>query len=330
MRLKKILSHRRTELWPSWQLVYEWEDILSIQLDLPIAHVSKTYVILFKIFRRLGLSSLVQWIDLKGKETSGQSLYFVMNADKYFNYPLTKNTVPVIIDFYLSKQDLPEFYAAYKNCECVLISSLEAFNFLKNNNCPLEIHHFPLSLPDKYKLYENSTFEKKINVLFAGRRNPILWDYVKKYAEENPDFEYVYQTNQNGILLYESNKKGILGEFNSREGYINLLRSAKISFYATPGMDEIENRTNGFNQVTPRFFELLSSGCLLIGRYPSNPDTEFYNLNEFCPGVHTYSEFKTLMESLSTKSYSKNDYIIYLNKHYTSMRAEQLKSMNTL
>ncbi len=48
--------------------------------------------------------------------------------------------------------------------------------------------------------------------------------------------------------------------------YINLLRASKISFYSTPGIDGGEKRTGGFNPVTPRYLELLSAQCQLLGK----------------------------------------------------------------
>jgi len=327
MKLKKIISDRKSEQWPSWQIVYEWEDIFSNSLNIPISDPDKAEVFIFKVFRRLRMLKLIQWLDFK-RNLPAQSIYFVMYTGKSFIYPQIKSTIPAIIDFYLRREDLEEFYIAYQNCECVLISSKEAFQFLKDNGCPLKIYHFPLSISDKYKLTEQSSFKKTIDVLFAGRRNPVLWDYVKRYALLNPDFEYVYQVNIDGKLTYESNKKGVIGDYQSREEYISLIKSAKISFYATPGMDGNEDKTGGFNQVTPRFLELMSAGCLLIGRYPANPDTDFYELNEYCPFVDSYQEFETLLNQyLVMESYPKEKYIKYLNKHYSSVRANQLAEM---
>jgi len=327
MKLGKILSDRKIQLWPSWQIVYEWEDILSKDLNIPITYVTGTENVMFKVFRRLKLLKYIQWLSSKSKVTA-PSLYFEMYADKNFSYGLKKNIIPVIIDFFLKKEELPEFHTAHQNCDLILISSLEAFNFLKTNNSSLNIQHFPLSISDNYRLTENSHYKKDIDVLMAGRKNPVIWEYLQRYSTENKEFEYVYQINVDGKLMYESNKKGVIGEFHSREEYIDLLRSAKISFYATPGVDGGEERTNGFNPVTPRFLELMTAGCLLMGRYPINAETEFYELEEYCPRIESYEEFINILENYNLlDSYPKEKYIKYLDKHYTSVRAKQLENI---
>ncbi|OON67485.1 hypothetical protein B0919_17790 [Hymenobacter sp. CRA2] len=132
----------------------------------------------------------------------------------------------------------------------------------------------------------------------------------------------------NGEFYYESNKNGIIGKFQSREKYLELLRASRISFYSTPGIDGGEVRTGGFNPVTPRYLELLSAQCRLIGKYPDNEETEFYELKKVCPSVGSYEEFEQVMlRYLNDDKPSFDTHRAILDKHYTSCRATLLKEI---
>ena len=147
----------------------------------------------------------------------------------------------------------------------LLIPDIEALNYLKANNCPIRLFHFPLSLPDKYKLASDATFSKVYDIIMPGRINIVLWHYLQDYLIEHPEIEFLHLVQIDGKHFYNSNKSGIVGESENRQTYLNLLRSSKVAFYSTPGMDGGIERTGGFNPVTPRFLEncigWLSSYC---------------------------------------------------------------------
>jgi hypothetical protein len=232
--------------------------------------------------------------------------------------------VPIIIDFW-GKNTLKSFYNYYKNCPFILISSIEVFEYLKKNNSPLNIYHFPLSLPDKYKLDEKRTNNKKYDIVLAGRINPILWKYLKEFEKSHPNIEYLFQEQINGELFYRSNKMGIIGKFQSRNSYFELIKSARICFYASPGIDSGEFRTGGFNPITPRFLEFLSAGCHVIARYPLNEESCFYKMESICPPINTYKEFEEQLSwALSAKDQPIQRNSNYLSNHYTSKRVPLL------
>ena len=234
MKIKKILTERKNWNWRSAQIVAEWEDAISTHFNLPISNVNKLFHHILWRINKYKLGKLLIFIDSL-HPVNNYNLYFNMEASTEVQLTNIKNIIPIIIDFWLKKSELEEFYKCHSNCKLMLISSKEVYEFLKINNCPIPIFHFPLSLPDKYISKDLLNYKKTIDFLFAGRRDTVFWNYIKMYEKENPDIEYVYQELHGTIPAYISNKKGKLGDYYSRESYTKLLQNAKIAFYSTPG-----------------------------------------------------------------------------------------------
>lgn len=332
--LLKIYSDRHFQNWPSQHIVYEWEDEIAKSLKIPILESPFQNNYITKIVSRIWKNAFKN--DLTGgldgiNCRKGNFLYFEMTPKKFRSFSNNRNAIPIIIDYW-ERENVEYLNHYYRKCQFILISSLEVLNFLKKNNCNLNLMHFPLSLPDKYHLEPSQIFKKHYDIVLAGRTNPVLWEYLKKYEHMHPEIEYLYQEQQNGELYYRSNKHGIIGNFHRREEYINLIRSAKISFYSTPGIDGGEKRTGGFNPLTPRFLELLSAGCHVIARYVHNEESEFFQLESICPSVNSYEEFEKQMNfALNSKDQPIKRNSDYLLKHYTSMRIDTLKKViNTI
>lgn len=329
-----IYSDREFQTWPSWQVVYEWEDILAEKLNLKILNSQKACITtaffdraIAHLSRRLNLSRETVFSRVDALTLKKKFLYFSMNPRSSFDFSTSKHSIPIIIDFW-KDTNLDAFYKSYRNCKYILISSLEVFDFLKKNQCSLNIYHFPLSLPDQYRITNHSVFNKKYDVVLVGRRNLVLWEYLQKYEKEHPSIEYLYQEQINEELYYVSNKTGVVGKFHSRESYFELLKSARISFYSTPGIDGGEARTGGFNPITPRLFEILAAGCHLIARYPQNEETTYFQLNNLCPSIDSYFLFEQeLGRALSEKSPPIQRNVEYLDKHYTSKRIDLLNEI---
>lgn len=334
MKVKKILSDRYYQTWPSWQIVYEWENELSNSLNLPIinspANIPTTNNFLYRKLKSIDTRFFKGRLDESLNEIltllAEYSLYFEMHPKNYKSFSNSKKTIPIVVDFW-DKSNIELYKRIYLNCPCLLVTSLEVLNFLKENNFKNRLIHFPMSLPSIYKLEPNYLFDKKYDIVLAGRTNSVLWNYLKNYELQNPEIEYLYQIEQNGELYYISNKRGIIGKIHSREEYINLIKSARISFYATPGLDGGEERTNGFNPVTPRFFELLAAGCHLIARYPKNVETDFFQLESICPSINSYEDFQKQLEVGLSSSQPIGKNADYLSKHYTSTRIKILNEL---
>lgn len=335
MRIKNIYTDRYFQNWPSWDLIYEWEDVFEEQSALKLIDSRKASIVskffdrvFLSVARRLHLpeNKLIQIVDRCVSKS--KSLYFEIYPNNSFQFSTSENTIPVIIDFWKT-QDLDAFYKNYQNCKLILISSKEVYSFLKENGCKLNIAHFPLSLSDKYKIDLSSPVNKKYDIILAGRTSPVLISYLKEFEKNNPEVEYLMAKHIDNQLYFESNKSGLIGNFHQRIDYVNLLRMAKVGFYSTPGIDGGEERTGGFNPVTPRLFELAAAGCSIIARYPENEDTHYFNLKTFYPAVNDYSSFeKQLKAALSkdAKEVQKHNKE-FLESHYTSNRVLLLKQI---
>lgn len=319
--LHSILTDRHYQSWPSWQIVYEWEDELSFLLHIPLRNTpslpSNLVYSTFKRFDNRFFKGYMEYITRPRKKSeSGLSLYFEMHMKPYRCFSNEASIIPVLIDFWLP-DNIKVLKKMYAHCPYLLVTNLEVLHFLKEHQFRNKLVHFPMTLPSRYQLNGDEVFDKKYDIVVAGRKNSILWDYLLRYEKQHPDIEYLHQVEQNGELFYRSNQTGIVGKFQSREEYIELIRSAKVAFYATPGMDEGAARTTGFNPVTPRFFELLGAGCHVLARYPDTVETRFYTMKEISPAIMSYEQFEeALTDSLRSEvPVAKN--AVYLKSHYT-------------
>lgn len=311
-----ILSHRGYEHWPSWDLVYEWEDAISKHYPAKIYH--DTYR--RQSSKKLAKYRFLDWFILP----FGKKIVFHMTPQVNNFADHHHNIIPCIIDFYLkSEEELNAFYRSYAKHKLVLISSKEAYDFLIQQNCPLNIQHWALSISNIYE--PKSEYRKEYDLVMVGRQNPILEGFVHEYAKRHRDFVYVYRIIEGTNFHYYSSKGEFVGDINNREDYIKLMRKSRIGLYSTANIDS----DNGipYNQVTPRFLELISSGCHIIARYKKNSDTDYYGLEQLCKSIDTYEQFEEKMDYARTHRVDTDIYRNYLKKHYTSARVEQLKQI---
>lgn len=340
LNLEVIFTDRYFEPSFSWHLIFEWEDVFSQELGLELMDSRKVSAVTkyagkaFNFASRtfhipddllLSLFSIVDKVTCRKKGLN----ILLLNLKRRFYFAASRNTIPLVIDFWKTT-NLVAFYKNYKNCPAVLIPDLEVYTYLKDNHCPLNIYHLPLSLPDKYKLSPDTKFNKTYDIIMPGRINIVLWHYLQDYLKKYPDVEFIHMVQKEDRLhYYNSNKTGIIGLCEDRDAYMRLLRSSKVAFYSTAGIDGgAETRTGGFNPVTPRFLEIVSAGCEVIARYPKNEDTDYFELEKICASVASYEEFECqLNKALNEKETPVQRNAAYLAKHYTSVRAAALKQI---
>lgn len=322
MEINRILTCRNIDRQFFWQIVFEWEDILAQQMKVPLwaePRISKNP----HAFRFPFLGDVLTI----GK---GNILRFDLSSGKY-DFWNSKRVIPCIIDFITDMKRLAEFEYGYRKHPAVLISSLEAYKLLEQHGTRLKIAHWPLSLSDKYRITESTKYEKKFDLVLIGRQNPVLMEFVKEYSNHHTDFEYVYHPEGEKDFTYFTNKGQLIGKIAEREQYMRLTRQARCSLYSTQCIDGGPKWRSGYNQVTPRFLEMIASGCHVIARYKENPDTDFYELSKFSPMCDSYADFEIQMDKARNDDVDMLMYSQYLEKHYTTVRVEQLKTiLNTI
>ncbi len=323
MKIEQILTKRNWQHNYAYDLVYEWEDVFASTLQLPLVDekelINNRYVKLIPL-----LSTALQ--------TNKVSFAFEMESiGCHWFTNRKKNIIPFIIDYYPQEKGIygyDMFNFLYKKHPAVFVSSAEVYEHLKSlgDKIKVNIYHVGLSLSDKYRLAPNASFNKKYDLVLFGRQSPVLMGYLEQYKKNHQDFIYVYNKRINGQLLYYTSNGELLDDVNTRGKYMGLMKNAKCAFYTTPGIDS-EKVTHGFNQITPRFLELLSCGCHIIARYVDNADARFYEIDQFCKSIDNYSQFSQALDYARNNDVDIQKYASYLEKHYTSVRANQIKEI---
>ena len=313
-KVKNIISIRNKKdlRTRSWDIVFEWENIIAQKLNLNI--VEKKGSFFFFFMQRLHLSKAFNLLF----RSSHLSLEFVTDVKLKANSYASCNTIPIIIDFWYEKdEEIIKFIEHFKYVPLLFVTNKEVQTLLSSYVCPFAVEHFPLSLPDQYKLQDSSiTKGKEYEFGFVGRIDNFFWELIQKYAERHEDFEYVYSKGISVEREFWTNKGRYLGKDEGRESYINFLRKTKISSYSTPGMDETKKVK--YNQVTPRLLEMLANGCQVIGHYPLSDDVIWYNLPSVVKSVENYEDFEKELDSLRKKDFDFDKVSGFLSRHYTS------------
>lgn len=312
-----------------FNIIYEWEDVLARELGCNVINrsnlVFKFDEFCRKIYKKIPIPiyRLYNIIDFRKDKYIFMFDGSTKQQDGIYN---NKKYIPCIIDYFLSEDSFPKFVNAYRNNRLVLISNKQVYEYLKKKELPFCVEHFPLSLSDAYRTDE--VYEKKYDLIIAGRTNPLLMEYVERYERKYPERRIVRRRYIDGHFEYYLSSTGELVSMgDSREQYIELLRESKVALYTTPGMDGTRPDANGWNQVTPRFLEEVASQCHIIARYPKNADTDWYEMDKICDCVQSYEEFEGKMNEYCSCSVDLNRYKQYLEKHYTSKIVGILKEI---
>lgn len=323
-KVNSILSIRCTKPKSrSWDIVFEWEDILSNKLNIPIKDKKKSYI--SYLLQKLGVYEFIN----KRCRKDNLAIQFVSDIKPKFGAFMDCNTIPIIIDFWMVEdEEIKSFIKYFRNVPLLLVSNLEVVNVLKRYDCPFPVEHFPLSLPDKYSLENRNINENKIYEFgFIGRVDKYFKELLEKYSERHPDFEYVFSEGVTYDREYWTNKGKSLGKDKGRESYIEYLKKTKITCYSTPGMDKSKKETVRYNQVTPRVLEMLANGCQVIGHYPMSDDVLWYNLASVVPVANSYEQFEQLLDGMRKTSFDYDNVGSFLEQHYTSRRAVLLEEL---
>ena len=285
-----ILSERGYMNWPSWNVVYEWEDVIAQKNGCKIFTFREGIV--GKFIRR-GIREVNKHArkSLKYKMTdkSNARLLFVMNTAIYRDLP-TKNIIPVFLDFPVSTVD--QIINATSLLPAYFVTCKDIYHLLKEKSVE-NVYYMPLSISDKY--YRESVPKKTIDVIQFGRKNDVLHQFMLQYCKKRPEVEYVYQTSD-GSLTYFSTIRGNIGKFDSRDEYMDLIKSCKVSLVSSPGCDNGRSEEFGaIDFITPRFYESAAMYCHMLGRYTENEEAKDLQIRSICPNVRDYDEFNERM-----------------------------------
>lgn len=319
----KILSKRHLKGQAFWDIVFEWEKEFSKVLNASIIP-DKAHPLISKIKDKSPF-----WGNVLQLETC---FSFELGPYKDIIGHNNANVIPLIIDFHLNdSQVLPRFCKEYSHHKIVLISNLEVVKYLRDKKFPFSIQHLGLSLPDKYRIDPSTSFDKEYDVVMLGRTNPVLAQYLTTYIESHPQCTYIKSCKKDDKFACIDKDGNFVGYAETREEYINMIRKCRVALYGTPGIDGGEARTGGFNQVTPKFLEYIACGCHVLARYPKNADTVFYEMDKITSNIKSYEQFEKAMDTALSTEVNMAHYSVYLEKHYTSVRARRLQEiMNTL
>lgn len=311
-----ILSERTFQTWPSWDVVYEWEDEIANVLQCNITPLypspyGQVLSRLRKVLRKFGLTNR----EFKIGKNPEWKLAWIMDARIYQDYTFL-NTIPIFLDFPVDMLDIISF--ATKKLPCFWVTSKDIYNLFIRKGCN-NIYFEPLSVADKY--VTNVSPIKDIDVIQFGRKNMILHDYMLKFCEAHKDVEYVYQTTD-GSLTYVSTSRGIIGKFDSRREYMSLLSRCKVSLVSTPSIDNSKD-FGGIDFVTPRFYESAANYCHMLGRFTENEESKLIYLDEVCENIYSYNQFADYLSTVLSVDCSNNvkKYEHFLNENKTSKRA---------
>jgi len=311
MHIEQIIT-LRNEPWcgADYDLVHLWEDQFAAELG------AELYYDTYRIRGNRWLLRL-PWIA-SAFQTNKQALKFRMLPLGNPPGDNKRNICPIIIDFYLrTDEELQRFYRTCNRNPIVYISSREVYDFLCEKNCPLPIRHLPLSLPNGYQL--RTLPAKRYDVVMLGRQNRLFKEYLTEYAKTHP-IAYVYRDAGE----YKTSDGISLGALRDRQSYWQLMQSARVGLYATPGMDDARPHTNGFSQVTPRFLEYIAAGCHVLSRYEKNADTDYFELDTMSTQIQSYEDFSKALDRALAAPVPMEAYKAYMDKHYTSTRIKMI------
>lgn len=317
MKLHQIVTNRNIDPHHANDLVYEWEDDLCQYFGTTLFSNHK--------WKNERYSKFIPFV-LNFLQTNESAFTYEMCTYRH-NGNNKPNIIPCIIDFYIRDPWQVKFwYMQYWRNPAICVSSREVYKYLTEDLNLKKIYHLPLSLSDRYRINEHTRFEKDYDLIFAGRQNRVLRGYLQQYMESHPGITYISRESQNGQSVYVDQSGKCICANDSREIYMQMMRRARICLYSTAGM-EGRHQTNGFNQVTPRFLEIIASGCHPLMRYPINPDTQYFELSSFVPHIDSYEQFESLMDIARKQPVDMKKHADYMQSHYTSVVAKQLEQI---
>ena len=317
--ITQIDSIRNFEQYPSYLILYELEDDIANTQNIPVHLLSKWKYLFGKL-----IFKSVSNIIIKRATPPGFIFSIMMTPDYHRLYLNKTNVIPYIIDYWKRYDALFEKHFAH--FPVVYISGLEVYEYLKAKRTKVKIKHLPLSISDRYMSLFEEQIIKDIDIINVGRKNKVMDEYIQQFLLKYPNTNYVHREMENGENIYYSSIHGRLGTLTAREDLLKILSRSKIAIVTSPGLDGGEQRTGGFNPVTPRVFEAAIGKCYMIGKYEKNSEYYSFGLDKLVEMPNSYIEFETIVQDkLMTPFNRTDDYAAFLKANLNSVRIAQLK-----
>ena len=318
-------------------VAYEWEEELAKYFDVPVRKViagnsgtqAQSQSISAKIKPFIKKIPGVRKIErclvppLHQNITAPLSVGFIMNTAAV-EFMRGTNCIPIFLDVW-SIIDIISILRLTKGFKLFYVTARDALDRIKAKSPSSNVRYMPQSVSDKYHSENFAAYRNKyIDVFMPGRGNPVLHEYMLRYAAEHPNIKYVYRRENFECI---STDGSISLRAGNREEYIHLLSSSKVSLVGCSGIDNARKGTHGICFATPRFYESAILGCALLGRYPDNQEFTELNMRKYCPNITSYEQFCDELERALAQTpeelYAQNrDFIL---NSLTSKRAEQIQ-----
>lgn len=288
----KILSERKYNAGISRQVVYEWEEDISVAYNVPMAYLDsyKKHPVA-RILRKMKCSKPIPW-----KRNKDIYLFFAMNIDilRLLTWSYS-NVIPILLDVTLDEVD--ELYKLTVKLPVFWVTSFKIYEILLDQHPTCKARYIPQMASDRYL---SEAVKKDISFIQFGRRNPVLHKYALQYCDTHLGASYIYRDDnpQNGMIQYKDSVFTEMGVISNRKDFINYLLRSKISLCSSPMMDETRDFGAGIDFLTARWYESIMCRCNIIARVSSIVRKEINNikLEQLIRDVSAYEEFENIAD----------------------------------
>ena len=309
--------------------VFEWEDEIARLSNFKIMETEhgladyKGLNILKRIKKKVSSRSVIQPFYKK----QDIQIAFILGVYE-INFFRSNNCIPIFIDIW--DDGYKYLYRIMPSEYPFFVTSFDVYNKFKNEDKEFNVHYVPLILSDKWML--KSMPEKTVDVVQVGRKNELLHSYMLEYIKKNPSIEYIHSTfdEKSGYLSYRStaDENKIL-YLNNRQQYMDFLKKAKVSIFSSPGIDGSRAEANGIDYPTPRFYEIASQYCFMVGRHTDHQEFRDLRIDDVFINVNDYNHFENSMNDIfnEKKKIDIKKYQEFMKAHCVSTWLKDLENI---
>ena len=316
-----IMTERGYEKRSFYQVVWEWEDVLFEEFSkLDGVKVSYKQVKAIKVRAlQVILKYIIPRFQMPISRPKDELIFYFPLRVWHCNQYLRKGFIPIFTDVYDYEIDV--IHRMTKQLPFYFVTIMDIYDKLKSKYPACKVQYMPLSVSDKWV---GNMPEKSIDVIQIGRKSKYLHEIMLKYCESHPSVDYMYMDYHTELQTwgYFSTKRGYVGVLETRDQFMEALRSAKVSLVSTPGIET--GRFGNIDFFTPRFFESAASYCWMLGHYTENNEAKYLEINTVCPNIRDYKEFEKYLDLYLSQQIEKDKVEYFLSKNKTSCRARQI------